>query len=284
MADGADPRLTPARPDLAASFLKGRVEAAAFADPRPMVVATAAAPLTAAPDADAPMTTQLLLGEAFDVYEARRGWVWGQATLDGYVGYAPEACFAAPGPAPTHRVAALHAILYAEPDLKSRPVAAAPFGARVAAEPAAGAFHALAGLGYAPSVHLAPAASVEPDWVAVAERFVGAPYLWGGRSAAGIDCSGLVQIARQAAGLACPRDSDMQRAAPGEDAAAPARGDLVFWRGHVGVLVAPDTLLHANAHHMAVVAEPLAEAGARIAAAGLPVLARRRWPSPAPRA
>ncbi|TVQ55161.1 MAG: peptidase P60 [Rhodobacteraceae bacterium] len=284
MADGLtarpDPRITPARPDLAADHLEGVVAAERYAAPRWRRVAATLAPVTARPDAEAPMTTQLLLGERFAVYEAAGGWVWGQAEADGYVGYAPEACFGPDAPAPTHRVVALQALVYPEPDLKTRPCAAAPYGAAVAAEAAEGAWIALADGGHVPRPHLAPLAASADDWVAEAARFLGAPYLWGGRSAAGIDCSGLIQVARQAAGLPCPRDSDMQAAAPGRDAPRLRRGDLVFWRGHVGVMLSPTRLLHANAFHMAVVAEPFAEAAARIeATGGGAVTARRRWPA-----
>jgi cell wall-associated NlpC family hydrolase len=224
------------------------------------------------------MTTQLLLGERFAVYDTAGGWVWGQAEADGYVGYAPDACFGPDTPPPTHRVAALQALVYPEPDLKTRPFAAAPYGAPVAAGPAPGPWLELAEGGFVPLPHLAPLSAKAADWVAEAERFLGAPYLWGGRSAAGVDCSGLIQIARQAAGLPCPRDSDMQQRAPGRDVERLRRGDLVFWKGHVGVMLSPTRLLHANAFHMAAVAEPLAEAEARIAGSGGgPVTARRRW-------
>lgn len=275
-----DARLTPARADVAAAHLRGRVAAARYAEPRWRVVDTAAAPLSAAPDADASMTTQLLLGERFAVYDSHGGWVWGQSALDGYVGYAPDACFAPDAATPTHRVSALQALIYPEPSIKTRPVAAAPFGARLTARPEGEAFFALEPGGYACAQHLAPVASVEADWVATAARFLGAPYLWGGRTAGGIDCSGLVQIARQAAGHTCPRDCDMQAAAPGRDVAAgrERRGDLVFWRGHVGIMLSPTRLMHATAHAMAVVIEPLAQVEARTAALGLggPVV-RRRW-------
>lgn len=284
MAAAADQRLTPARPDLAAAHLRGTVEAAAYADPRPMVAAAPMVPVTGAPDAEAPMTTQLLLGEGFDAYELRDGWAWGQCALDGYVGWAPEAGLAPAGPPPDARVRALTAVVYARPDMKSRPIGAVPLGARLRTGPTEGAFAAVEPFGWIPAAHLAPLAAPEPDWVAVAERFLGAPYLWGGRSAAGLDCSGLVQVARQAGGAPCPRDSDMQ-AAEGR-AVAPGtplrRGDLVFWRGHVAIMLSSSRLLHANAHAMAVAAEPLADAAARIeAAGGGPVTARRRPAAPA---
>jgi cell wall-associated NlpC family hydrolase len=288
MAALADPRLTPARPDLAAAHLRGKVTAERFADPTLRVVATATAPVTGAPSGDAPLTSELLRGERFDVYELEAGWAWGQSREDGYVGYAPAACLAPPEAAPTHRVAALFAHFHPEPDIKSRPFDAAPMGALLAAAPGPEGFLALEGGGFANAAQLAPLdAAPEPDWVAVAERFLGAPYLWGGRTAAGLDCSALIQTARAAAGLPCPRDSDMQQAAPGRDVARLRRGDLVFWRGHVGVMVSPTRLLHANAHHMATAVEPLAEAEARIAAkGGGSVTARRRWrdaAAPAPR-
>ena len=280
MAEGFDPRLTPARPDLAAAHLEGRVSAGRFVAAKPMTAATPTAPVTDRPDADAPMTTELLFGERFDAYETRPGWIWGQAA-DGYVGYVPDSCLAPEGHPRRHRVRALAAHVYPEPDMKTRPIGVLPFGARLAADLGERGFWALAEGGYAAKAHLAPADSVEPDWIAVAERFLGVPYLWGGRSPGGIDCSGLVQIARQAAGAPCLRDSDMQQGAPGRDAARLRRGDLVFWRGHVGIMVSPTRLLHANAAHMAVVVEPLAEAEARIAAqgGGAPT-ARRRWAAP----
>lgn len=274
-ADGADaltydPRITPARGDIAALHLRGEIEADAYMSGEPMCAAVAAAPISAGPDGEAEMVSQLLFGEPFTAYEVERGWAWGQSEIDGYIGYVPSHdLMRAPKAAPTHRVAALQAIIYPDPDMKTRPIGAVPFGARMTVEREEAGFAALNPGGYAPLACLKPIDEAEPLWVAAAERLKGVSYLWGGRSTAGLDCSGLVQIALQAAGRDCPRDSDMQMAALGRKTPPKAlkRGDLVFWKGHVGIMTSSVMLLHANAHHMAVVEEPLETARTRIAAA-----------------
>ncbi len=278
-AEGAagdlDPRVTLARPDLAATGLEGRVTADRFAVPRPMTVCVATAPVTSVPSGTAEMTSQLLFGERFDVLEADGLWAWGQCAHDGYVGHVPRSCLDTPeavggGVAPTHRVATLSTHVYPEPSVKHRPGAALPMGARLAVGQIRDGFAQLAAGGWVPQTHLAPL-DERVDWVAAAEALRGVPYLWGGRSTLGLDCSGLVQIALQAAGRTCPRDSDMQEAALGMGVAAEAelvRGDLVFWTGHVGIMLSPERFLHANIFHMAVAEEPLAEARARIAERG----------------
>lgn len=246
--------------------------------PRISSVGVPLAPMTSKPDAESPLTSQLIFGERFQVHHRTDGWAFGVGE-DGYVGWTPEAALESES-FPNQKVRALNAVLYIRPDMKSRPVAALPFGAAVEAGEAKNGFCPLSCGGWAPEPHLAPLGAVERDWVAVAKKFLGAPYLWGGRSPAGIDCSGLIQAARRAAGFACARDSDLQCTASGRNVATLKRGDLIFWKGHVGVMLSPTRLLHANAHHMAVVAEPLVDAEARIAAAGGgPVIARRRWPA-----
>ena len=275
-----DSRRIPARPDLAADHLKGQVEAERYAEARPMRVSVPVAPLTAQPDGDASLSTQLLYGEGFDAYDQDGAWAWGQSALDGYVGYVPGACLEPAGPEPTHRVAQPMAHVYPEPAVRARPIGWLTYGALVRAEGAEKGFAALAAGGFVPAPHLAPRDGHAADWVAEAERFLGAPYLWGGRSVTGVDCSGLVQLARQAAGFDCPRDSDMQREELGEalaEGTKPARGDLVFWRGHVGVMLDPLRLLHANGHHMACAIESLEAARTRILGAGEgPVLRHAR--------
>ncbi len=270
-------RLLPARPDLAAEHLRGKVAAERFAAGRPQRVAASLLDMTPVPDRAAARSTQLLHGEVFTVYETRAdGLAWGQAALDGYVGYVDAAALG-PCQGQGRRVTALWSQVYAEPSVRGRTLVELPFLSEVAVTGTTGGFARLRGGGNVPLPHFEPKGA---DWVGLAERFIGVPYLWGGRSARGLDCSALVQLALLGSGRAAPRDSDMQAALVGDEIAPDAalrRGDLVFWRGHVGIMRDAETLLHANAHHMAVASEPLLPAIARIAAAGGgPVTLRRR--------
>lgn len=273
-----DRRITALRPDLAAEELRGIHAAPRYAAGEAMRVGDASAPLRREPRQDAPLDTELLHGEIVSVYAREEGWAWIQAASDGYVGYVPEAALAAAAP-PTHRVRVLRSFVYPGPSMKLPPLMALPFNARVAVSGEEGRFARIPE-GFVWATHLEPVANPVADWVATAEAFVGVPYLWGGKTSLGLDCSALVQQALAAAGVAAPRDSDMQEAALGEalpQDAALKRGDLVFWKGHVGIMTDADTLLHANGHHMLVVKEPLEEAKARILAAGAgPVTSLRR--------
>lgn len=276
-----DPRLTPARGDVAARHLEGQVDAERYADPAPCRVRHDRVILRRRPDLDAGIDTELLFGEPFDVYDFADGWAWGQSGLDGFVGYLPEDALAPDeGPDPDHAIATLGGQLYWEPELKRPPAGTLPFGARLCVIDRTDSHAQLAGGLWIPAPQICPLSEPADDWVAVAEMFAGVPYVWGGRSSAGVDCSALVQLARQAAGRDCPRDSDMQEAMAGKALArdtAPERGDLVFWKGHVGVMRDETVLLHANAHHMAVASEPIDEAAKRIeAAGGGPVVKRVR--------
>jgi cell wall-associated NlpC family hydrolase len=268
-----DPRLTPARADLAAAHLRGLVDAERFVEGGKKRIIAASAPLRRSPQADASLETEALHGESVTLYDEQDGWAWAQLERDQYVGYLPAAVLGAPS-APTHRVAALRTHAYPGPAIKLPPRMALSLGAQLSVVGREGDFAVSDDGLYLWSRSLTEVSAHEPDWVAVAERFVGTPYLWGGRTSEGIDCSGLVQTALMAGGLASPRDSDMQEAGLGEpiaidDPAAPlARGDLMFWKGHVGIMRDPVTLLHANGWHMKTVSEPLAQARERIAANG----------------
>ena len=265
-----DRRITAYRPDLAASHLRGQVEARAFAEPQAMRVVAPSAPVRREPRPDAPLDTEALCGELVQVYERHEGWAWGQLAGDGYVGYLPDEALRLEAGAPTHRVAALRTFLYPGPSIKLPPLAALSLGAEVTVVERAGDFAVLADGGHLFRRHLVPLDRTEPDFVAVAERFLGVPYLWGGKTSLGLDCSGLTQLALGAAGIAAPRDSDQIEASIGQPVPFDdsldglRRGDLVFWKGHVGILTDPDTLLHANGYTMDVHREPLREARDRI--------------------
>jgi len=274
-----DPRITPARPDLAAKHLEGKVAAARFVEGQEREVIDAQAPVRRAPRPDAEQMTEALMGERVTVYELDdEGWAWGQLEADGYVGYMPASALIAPRAAPTHRVAALRTLAFPGPSIKLPPVATPPLGARLSVLREQERF-AVATIGYVPAGHLAPRDRAETDFVAVAERFLGTPYLWGGKTNLGLDCSALVQVALNACGIACPRDSDMQERAVGAlvtSLSTLERGDLVFWRGHVAIVHDASTLLHANAFAMAVTIEPITAALARIRASGSDVTSVRR--------
>jgi cell wall-associated NlpC family hydrolase len=276
-----DPRLTPARADLAARHLEGKVAAARYVEGRVYEVIEPQAPLRREPQPDAPLDTEALKGERVTIYDANgEGWAWGQLAADGYVGWLPDNALAPPGAAPTHKVMALRTLVFPGPSIKLPPLEALPLGARLAIARVEDRMAVTQSGAYVPAAHLAPLDKDESDFVAVAERFLGTPYLWGGKTALGLDCSGLVQVALTACGISCPRDSDMQEKALGTAAAgdlsALRRGDLIFWKGHVAIVRGPGSLLHANAYHMAVATELAAEAVARIRNAGSEISSVRR--------
>ncbi|TCP60070.1 cell wall-associated NlpC family hydrolase [Rhodovulum bhavnagarense] len=263
---------------VAAADLRGQVTADQFVDPVMHRVTLPLTDLRAAPDGA--RDRQLVLGEGVEVLEFREGHAFGRAIRDGYVGYVPAAALSADVPDPTHIVAVPASHAYSAPNLKSPEICALSFGARLRVVSASGAFFETAQGWFLPKPHLRPANAPFADPVTVAQMFFGAPYLWGGNSIWGLDCSALVQMAHLACHRPCPGDSDQQARDLGNalpEGTPPARGDLLFWKGHVALVVDPEVMIHANAHTMSVAYERIPEAIARIEAQGDgPVTAHKR--------
>jgi cell wall-associated NlpC family hydrolase len=265
-----DRRVTPARSDLAAGFLKGKVEATRFKDGHAARVCVPAVALRPKPGDGIGIDTELVYGEPVTVYDEASGYAWVQSGHDGYVGYLPTAALDREAAPATHRVTALRTFIYAAASIKTPDPVAIPHGAWLMVAGQEGSFARLADGRFVHAAHLSPLGEIVSDPVSVAEMFLHAPYLWGGRTSLGLDCSALVQTALRAAGHAAPRDSDMlERWMPvtvpfGATPGGLKRGDAVFWKGHCGLMLDPERLIHANGHHMAVAIEPLAEAERRI--------------------
>ena len=275
-----DRREHPFREGVAASYLQGKVEAARFVDGALFKVGVGVLGMHGAGDPAAGRISELLFGERFMVYETLGDWVWGQSQADGYVGFARASGLVPDDGVPSHEITALRTHAFEKPDLKSTPVALLHMTSRVAVTDEVGGYCRVDAGGWVPSRHIAPIGVVEGDIVASARRFLHAPYLWGGRSSLGLDCSALLQLAMMASGRSAPRDTDQQERSVGAkleaglDAARP--GDFLFLKSHVVVMSAPGIVLHANAHHMAVAEEPLDGFLERMTGLGLAVTAVRR--------
>lgn len=279
---GLDPRRNAFRSDLASTLLAGRVEVPQFVEGEARQIMRASVPLRRRPAANAALDTEALFGETLVVYDIADGWAWVQLDRDGYVGYLPADTLGQDVQEPTHRVRSIGTFLYPVPDIKAPPLMHLSLNAQLSVAEGDDKFCLLTTGGFVYTRHIAPMGRFVRDYVSVAEMLIGTPYLWGGRSRIGIDCSGLVQNALDAAGVLCPRDSDMQETEVGHSIAITPeledlkRGDLIFWPGHVGMMVDGLMLLHANAHHMAVVVETLPEVVERIAKTGSPLRTIKR--------
>lgn len=256
-------KTTAARGDIAAKHLEGKVIAERFVEGTVYEVAVPQAPLRPEPRADAALDTEALKGERVMIYDTNdEGWSWGQLEADRYVGWLPTDALRPAGAPQTYTVSALRTFVFPGPDIKLAPIETLSFGCKLRVARIQQAFAVTTDNGYVPLVHLGGAAYRESDFVSVAERFVGTPYLWGGKTSLGIDCSGLVQLALASVGVAWPRDTIDQeplgtRIEPESDLSNLIRGDLVFWLGHVAIVRDNATLIHANARHMAVTIEPI---------------------------
>ncbi|MEM1372632.1 MAG: NlpC/P60 family protein [Pseudomonadota bacterium] len=270
-SDTLDPRIHAVRSDLAASALRDCCDATNFVDGTPALINQPRVPIRGEPDARAAFTSEALFGEELTVYQRKNGWAWVQLRRDDYVGYVPDSALGNMANAATHHVRALATFIYREPNIKTPPLATLSLNTPVSVTSSNAKFSQLASGGFVFTRHIAPIGKSARDFVEIAERFIGTPYLWGGCTSSGIDCSGLVQMSLLAAGVTAPRDSDMQQHALGSEVLIPKdleglqRGDLIFWPGHVGVMSDGLMIVHANAHHMSTTVETLPEVVDRIA-------------------
>ncbi|EJK79291.1 NlpC/P60 family protein [Rhizobium sp. AP16] len=266
-----DHRLNAFRPDLAEASLRGRVEAERFVEGTRAQVTVPVVALRPQPDLARGIDTELLLGEDVTVFERKDGWAWVKAVSDGYVGYLPEDTIGEGLVAPTHIVVPQRTFLYPESELRKPYTGVLSMGSRVrvtGTAEARGNHYVVLEDGTAIfAKHVQPIGYNDGgDYVDVAAKFMETPYLWGGRSGLGVDCSSLIQLALLMTGRAAPRDSDMQAAGLGEPIAREElkRGDFVFWKGHAAVMEDAETIIHANGHTMTVARENFAAAVERI--------------------
>lgn len=277
-----DRRLNAFRPDLAEKSLEGQVDALRFIDGKPARVSASVTAMRPKPDAASGIDTELLFGEPVSVLDRADGWAWVKSGVDDYVGYVEETALGAEGPSPTHWVAAPRTFVYRDPDMKTPTVRALSMGSRITVTGEAetrGTRYLLVDDGAVIAKHVAEVdVPVSGDYVTVASRFLQSPYLWGGRSGFGLDCSGLVQLSMMMTGKKVLRDTDMQRASIGTEIGRGdlRRGDLVFWKGHVAIMTDGETMIHASGFTMDVSHEGLEDAIRRIEPMyGLPLIYRR---------
>ena len=273
-----DARVTLLRPDLAPAEYEGVAVSRIYHEVRRVRSTAPVSPMRASPEPRSEQVSQLLYGEEFDILREERGFAWGQARRDGYVGWVASETLTSELAPPSHWVTAPRAAVLAEPRIRAPTSFVLGMNALVAVGETRDAFSNVEGLGWLATAHLAAVGAEVRSPCASVQMFIGTPYVWGGRDGGGLDCSGLIQQALFAAGRACPRDADQQAAlGVGTSLERLAAGDLVVWKGHIGMMLDAERLIHANAHHMAVAIEPLRMAIDRIdrAGSGLPTAYRR---------
>ena len=269
-SQGLDPRTTLARKDLADTALKARVRAERYAPIKSKVVSTGIVDVKKTPNNSAPLLTQAFFGEEVSMLDEANGWAFCQLNSDGYVGFLKSEHLSTHGLQPSHSVAVPLSHVYPKPDVRAPIGMAIPFGAQVTISEGVEEkrFSEVRGLGWIYKRHLKPLGSLNADYLQTAAMFLHAPYVWGGKTALGLDCSALVQLALNYAGKDCPRDTDQQLEmlgrSVGANISACEKGDLVFFPGHVGFMLDKMRLLHANATYMRVTLDKLESVVSRL--------------------
>ena len=259
-----DKAINPYRDDIAASKLAGIVDALTFIEPEEMQINIPSAFLKSAPDSKSPSLNESLLGDLFEVYEIKNGFAWGQLARDNYVGYIETHALNDDIFTPSHKINVLRTYGFAEPSIKSKIISTLSLGAKIAANgQVQNGFYDCGEFGFVFAKHICEIGEFFDDPAAIASLYLNAPYTWGGNSSFGVDCSGLAQNAFAACGINLPRDARMQEEIGQNieikpDLSGLKRNDLIFWKGHVGIMMDETNIIHANAFHLMTVIEPLA--------------------------
>lgn len=277
-----DKAINPYRDDIAAIKLKGIIEAPNFVEPQKMQINTLSAFLKTEPNIESPSLNEALLGDIFEVYEIKNGFAWGQLERDDYVGYIETSALGDNIFTPSHKIKTIRTYGFKEPSIKSRIVSTFSLGAKISPKgEIQNGFYDCGEFGFVFAKHVCPIDEFYDDPAQIAQMYLGAPYTWGGNSSIGVDCSGLAQNSFKACGINLPRDARMQEALGQNieikpDLSGLKRNDLIFWQGHVAIMVDETNIIHANAYHLMTVIEPLQEANERYLGNNLPIRTIRR--------
>ena len=260
-----DTRITPIRRDLASTAYKAIVKRKKYVTAKLATVKSAFTPLYS--NKGSKLSTQLLYGEECDVFETKNGWSWIQSRRDNYVGYTPTIHLTRKIYKPNSKVISLRTVIYTKPDIKSVTKGYLSFNSLVEVIKIKGKYSLIKNLGWCPSLDLVKIKSSKFNHIDLSKQYLDTPYLWGGRDSMGIDCSGLVQNLHQINNRPFPRDTDMQEIFVTKEVKYEKdlkAGDLVFWKGHVAMMIDNSNIIHANAFHMKTAIEPLSTAKKRI--------------------